>query len=302
MKQAVIIGDALWDAVVSGPEALPVLYPGGAGLNLTVGLSRLGMKAALAARVGPDQAGAKLRRYMLEKGVELIETPSADFTEVVTSTRENGEPNYYFPPQLFRRRIHFGQQLAERVATATVVATNAFPFDDHLQAGSLSNLLAAANGLTVLDPNPRPRLIRDVMAYRQGVELVCRSVKLVKMSDEDAAILYPGGEQDALENIFARGVKAVVFTRGQNGVSAFSRDGMRVDVGIAKQSGPVIDTMGAGDATLASITSTIAFIGLPKDRSTWTALLTRAMDVAAATCRSPGGEVVVPETTRVVSS
>lgn len=295
MKQAVIVGDALWDAVVSSPDAPPVLYPGGAGLNLTVGLSRFGMRAALAARVGFDQIGARLRRYMLEQGVDLIETPNTDFTDVVTSTRDNGEPTYYFSPQLYRRRIHFGAELKERVATAAVVASNSFPFGDLGQSTQLARLLAEAPGLTVLDPNPRPRLIRDVRSYRQGVEDVAGSTVLVKMSSEDASILYPGGEAEAIASMFARGVRAIVFTRGERGASVFGCDGLRADVGIASGDGPVIDTMGAGDATLASIVSTIAIRGFPQDVGDWCMVLERAMRVAAATCRSPGGEIVVPD-------
>lgn len=295
MKQAVIVGDALWDAVVSSPHVPPVLYPGGAGLNLTVGLSRFGMQAALAARVGFDQMGSRLRRYMLEQGVELVETPNTDFTDVVTSTRENGEPAYYFSPQLYRRRIHFGEKLTACVAAAAVVASNSFPFGDLVQATQLARLMAEAPGLTVLDPNPRPRLIRDVPAFRRGVEEVAGTAMLVKMSSEDASILYPGGEAEAIAGMFARGVKAMVFTRGEHGASVFGRDGLRADVGIASGDGPVVDTMGAGDATLASIVSTIAFHGFPQSTSDWQMLLTRAMRVAAATCRSPGGEIVVPD-------
>jgi fructokinase len=155
--------------------------------------------------------------------------------------------------------------------------------------------MAEAPGLTVLDPNPRPRLIRDVPAFRRGVEEVAGSVALVKMSSEDASILYPGGEAEAIASMFARGVKAIVFTRGEHGASVFGRDGLRADVGIASGDGPVIDTMGAGDATLASIVSTIAFDGFPQDASDWRMLLQRAMRVAAATCRSHGGEIVVPD-------
>jgi fructokinase len=50
---------------------------------------------------------------------------------------------------------------------------------------------------------------------------------------------------------------------------------------------PVIDTMGAGDATLASFIVFLLTEGTP-----WRRCLQRAMDVAGATCRSTGAALV----------
>ena len=52
--------------------------------------------------------------------------------------------------------------------------------------------------------------------------------------------------------------------------------------------GPIVDTMGAGDATLAQVTSTIHRRGLPETAEDADELLKEAMLVAAATCRHPG--------------
>jgi fructokinase len=68
-----------------------------------------------------------------------------------------------------------------------------------------------------------------------------------------------------------------------------------VRVPIAERPDPIVDTMGAGDATLATA---IAFIlrhhGLPRSQTGWRACLDEAMRVAAATCRRAGGGLVSP--------
>ena len=57
---------------------------------------------------------------------------------------------------------------------------------------------------------------------------------------------------------------------------------------------PIVDTMGAGDATLASVIAFILAEGMPVDQASWRACLKQAMDIAAATCRSAGGALLRP--------
>jgi fructokinase len=52
--------------------------------------------------------------------------------------------------------------------------------------------------------------------------------------------------------------------------------------------------MGAGDATLATISASIAVNGAPRDSVEWARILDRAMLVAAATCRAPGALIQLP--------
>ncbi len=64
--------------------------------------------------------------------------------------------------------------------------------------------------------------------------------------------------------------------------------GLVLHSGVVDLPGEIVDTMGAGDATLASLTSSIlACDGSPSDRQ-WAEALDRAMLLAAATCRVSG--------------
>ncbi len=301
LSPVVTIGDGIIDAVQIS-DAPATLYPGGAGLNLAVGLARLGVPSILAGRIGLDRNGFRLMRYLREGGVKLINTPNADFTGVATSRRRGGEPSYDFTPSLYRRRIAFNSTLLKAIAEAPAVAVNSFSYANVKQADALSQALNRAPGLKILDPNPRPRLIADLDAFREGFERTIRAATLVKLSDEDATLLY-GREDDGLaESFFERGIEIVLLTRGKLGASLFTRSGLKVAAPATSLATQIVDTMGAGDATLASVIRFILVEGKPHEGEAWRACLQQAMDIAAATCRSAGGALVRPSPAEVSSA
>jgi fructokinase len=69
MPTVISIGDCIIDAVEIGPGQTD-RHPGGAALNLAVGLSRLGLCSGLA-RARADPGGFRLRRYLKDEGVRL---------------------------------------------------------------------------------------------------------------------------------------------------------------------------------------------------------------------------------------
>jgi fructokinase len=293
LNPVVTIGDGLVDAVETS-DAPPALYPGGAGLNLAVGLARLNVPSALAARIGLDRNGFRLMRYLREEGVKLINTPNADFTNVATSRRQGGEPSYDFTPSTYRRRIAFNSTLLKAIAEAPVVAVNSFSYGAHKQADALCAALDSAQGLKILDPNLRPRLIVDLDAFRSGFEQTTRSATLIKLSDEDAGLLYGREDDGVADALFERGVEIVLLTRGKLGASIFTRSGLHAALPATSLAAPIIDTMGAGDATLASVIAFILAQAMPRSNEAWRACLKQAMDIAAATCRRAGGALVRP--------
>ena len=292
-KPVVTIGDAIIDAVETS-DAPPVLYPGGAALNLAVGLARLGLPSLLAARIGLDRNGFRLARYLREEGVRLVNTPNADFTGVATSHRRDGEPSYEFTPSMYRRRIAFNAALLGAIAEAPAVGVNSFSYADARQVEALCDALGAAPGLKILDPNPRPRLILDPEAFRQGFERTLERATVVKLSDEDARFLYRREDDGLAASLMERGVEIVLFTRGKFGANVSTRSGFNASVAATSLAAPIVDTMGAGDATLAGVIAFILDKGMPQSNDAWRVCLKQAMDIAAATCRNAGGALILP--------
>src|SRR5690606_3008198 len=108
---------------------------------------------------------------------------------------------------------------------------------------------------------------------------------VLKVGDDDAALLYDTPLEVLRERLLAQGATVVVATRGAGGAT-LDAEGFTVSAPISVLPGPIIDTMGAGDATLASLIAGLVQEGAPTDGAGWRAALIRAMDVAAATCRA----------------
>lgn len=294
MAATVSIGDGIIDAVEL-EDGTVNYFPGGAALNLAVGLARLGLASKLVTRFGSDRYGFLIARYLREENVTVLNPPTVDFTGVAFSRRRNGEPFYEFSAEMFRRRIVFASGVMAAIAAADAVTVNSFPFDDPRQAEGLGAALAGTKGLVVVDPNPRPRLIADMTAYRAGAETAMAQAALVKLSDEDIALFYGGDRKEAVARLFGLGIETLLLTHGAEGASLHTRTGLSVAVDIARPAKPVVDTMGAGDAALATVIAFILRRGMPRDEGGWRHCLDEAMRVAAATCAHAGGGLVLPE-------
>ena len=283
--RVVVIGDALIDELrdESGVRELV----GGAALNVAVGLQQLGVPAVLIAMVGRDDAGDHIRSYLADYGVELIETTSPLGTSRAVSTRVNGEPQYAFNDAAWARRIQFGATERAAIVDAAAVVISCFPFDDGPQTAELAEALAETEAIVAIDPNPRAGMLHDRDDFIKGFEALAPDAALLKVGDDDAALLYGTSLDELRQRLLDLGAQVVVATRGADGAT-IDADGLTVSAPISVLPGPIVDTMGAGDSTLSSLISELVREGAPASAHGWKAALDRAMDVAAATCRAEG--------------
>lgn len=283
--RVVVIGDALIDELRDEQGVRELV--GGAALNVAVGLQQLGVPATLIAMVGADEAGDHIRSYLADYGVKLIETISPLGSSRAVSTRVNGEPHYAFNEAAWARRIEFGAAERAAIVDAAAVVISCFPFDDGPQTAELAEALAETKAIVAIDPNPRAGMLHDRDDFVRGFEALAPDAALLKVGDDDAALLYGCSLDELREALAELGAQVVVATRGAEG-AAIDADGLSVSAPISALPGPVIDTMGAGDATLSSLIADLVRAGAPSSAEGWQRALERAMDVAAATCRAEG--------------
>ncbi|MFE6735613.1 PfkB family carbohydrate kinase [Microbacterium sp. NPDC057650] len=289
-RGAVVIGDALIDEIRDGGGVRELV--GGAALNVAVGLRRLGVPVTLIAMVGADEAGDHIREYLADHGVTLIDSPAPlGSSRAVVQKGRTGEPEYVFNEAAQRRSIRYGDDAHAAIAAAGIVAVSCFPFDVPAETDALSEALGDAT--LAIDPNPRAGMLADRAEFVRGFERLAARAALVKVGADDAALLYDG-DLDALRaRLRAAGVAAVLATAGADG-AVLDTDAGIVTAPIADLPGRIVDTVGAGDATLAAVTAGLSD-GRPADEAGWQALLDRAMLIAAATCRAEGGLLRTPE-------
>ncbi len=289
--RVVVIGDALIDELRDDGGVRE--FVGGAALNVAVGLSRLGVPATLIAMVGEDEAGDRIRAYLGDFGVELLASPAPHGSSRAVSTRSaGGEPEYAFNEAAWNRRIRFGEAERAAIADAAMVVVSCFPFDDAAQTAELADAVAAASVALVVDPNPREGMLHDRAAFVAGFESVVPGALLVKVGEDDAALLYRASLDTLRPRLTDLGVAAVLATYGAGGAAVDAGE-VTVTRPVSQLPGTIIDTMGAGDAVLSA---TVALLrdGMPVDPDAWGAVLQRAMDVAAATCRFEGALLRLP--------
>jgi fructokinase len=144
------------------------------------------------------------------------------------------------------------------------------------------------------DVNARPAVTGAGPDVLRGIEAVVALADLVKASDEDLDVLYPGEPVDqAVERLFGLGPSAVVVTRGRHGATWYGAEG-RVDVHAAETE--VADTIGAGDTFGAAVLDALWDLDALGGRLTGVAhdaiefVLRHAASAAAITVSRPGAD------------
>jgi len=292
----IVIGDALIDELRD--ETGVREFVGGAALNVAVGLAVLGISTTLVAMVGDDTDGGRIREFLAEHGVTLLATGGAHGSSRATSDRRAGEPTYVFNDAARGRRIEFDDDARQAIAGARHVVISSFPFDDQAQFDALVAAIGNPQNRLILDPNPRAGMMHDSALFAGNFERLAATSLLTKVSDEDAALLGYESLAALADSVRELGSEYVLTTAGSAGASIVSRSGMRVDVPITRLPGPIVDTMGAGDATLATICASLTSGGIPVGAPEWAQTLGDAMLVAAATCRAPGALIQLPQERR----
>ncbi|ROS51299.1 carbohydrate kinase family protein [Frigoribacterium sp. PhB24] len=297
-----VLGDALIDEIRTDEGSTD--HVGGAGLNVAVGLSRLGVATTLLASIGDDADGESIRAFLAEYDVELVATINPLGTGRAVSLRVDGEPTYVFTDAAVARGLDFSSEQLAVLGAAPVVAVSSYPFDDPALTDRLLRVVGGDPVRLVVDPNPRPGFLpggaAQIADFAAGFERVAASTLLVKIGDDDAELVAGRSLDDWQEALLAAGTGGVLATRGSAGASlvlARSAEGTdRHDVtrGISSAEGEVVDTMGAGDATFASIVASLLAERREPGSVDWSAALDRAMDVAAATVRAPGALLRLP--------
>lgn len=245
-SHALVIGEALVDIVVSA-DGVRRVHPGGSPMNVAVGLARLDIPTTLATTIGTDAAGTQIAHHLDEAGVALApgSTSSRPTSTAVATLDDSGAAHYDFnlnrelpvPDVRGAALVHTGSigALVEPGATAVRTA-----FAD-----------AAPSTLLSFDPNIRPDVMGSPEDVRPRVEFLARSAHVVKMSDEDAAWLYPDSlEAEIAGRYAAMGVALVVITRGPRG--CYLRAGDH-DLSLTPPPATVVDTIGAGDAFMSGM-------------------------------------------------
>jgi len=298
-----VCGEALLDVFAAGETRTGLTLDanvGGSPFNVAVGLARLGQPSAFLSAISTGFAGERLMRALTAEGVDTgpVARLDAPTTLSLIGLDAHGVPSYAFygdgcadrelhPADL--QRVPAGLQAVNVGSYATVVEPIASTLRALVEREHTHTLIA-------YDPNIRLNVEPDIERWRDQLEWMLPRTHLLKASEEDLALLAPGVGIDVwAASVLARGVKAVVVTRGALGAVAWTA---HTSATVAPVPVAVVDTVGAGDTFQAALLTWLAEHGrLNGDAlgaltlGELTAALTFAAQAAAITCSRRGADM-----------
>ena len=270
MTTVLVIGESLVDVVRDGDTESR--HAGGSPMNVAYGLARLGVPTALLTRIGSDDDGALITEHLA--GVDLLAGSLRDepTSTAVATIGSDGAATYEFDVLW-----DLGPIEAPTPDWVHVGSIGSFLSPG---ASSIERYLEGFAGRVSFDPNIRSALMPA--DARERFERIARLTSVLKLSDEDAAWLYPG-ENEVLDVLLALGPSVVAITRGAEGAT-IATPSVRFDVPAVRAE--VVDTIGAGDSFMAAFIASL-IENKPLDAAAATAIAAAAITVGRAGAQPP---------------
>jgi fructokinase len=299
----VVSGEALMDVFAVGDTTTGLTLDariGGSPYNVALGLARLAQPVAFFGGVSSGFLGERLMRSLIEEGIHTgcVQRLDAPTTLSLVGLDAQGVPSYAFMGTGAADRCLQPHRLDTVPQQALAYHFGSYAMVVEPVAGTQRALVEREHRRSVVayDPNLRLNVEPDVQRWRDTVSWMLPRTTLLKVSDEDLALLNPGqASADFAKQALALGVALVVVTRGAHGVQAWTQ---QTEVSVASSTTKVVDTVGAGDTFQAAMLTTLAEQGclsraglLALGPAQLHQVLTFAARASAITCSRRGADL-----------
>jgi fructokinase len=282
-----IVGENVADLIPSIEGTLRVALGGGPA-NTAVAAARLGGDVQFLGRFGSDAFADQFRARLAAAGVDLTRAHTVDASSSVAlaSIGPTGVARYDF--WLTGAADFEATELADP-APGDVLHTGSLgaywaPGADVTEAW-LARWRAAAT--ITFDVNLRPIVLARQPGALDRLDRLVRLAHVVKASDEDTALAYPGSDPyEVAASWLSLGPELVVLTHGADGASAHVPGRPPVMVGAPHIE--LADTIGAGDAAMGALLVAVAAQGVAHVIADIANTLRYVCAAAAVACTRPG--------------
>ncbi|HWR99664.1 MAG TPA: 5-dehydro-2-deoxygluconokinase [Prolixibacteraceae bacterium] len=247
-------------------------YVGGSPLNIAVGAKRLGLRSALLTGIGQDQIGDFLLNFLVKEGVEtkfIPRKPGFRTSAVILGIK----PPDNFPLVYYRENCADSKVTIDDVIAADIgsfrlfeISATALNVEPSRSAGFFAAEEAVKNKVPILiDLDFRADQWHDARSFGVTARAYLRNCTIALGTEEEilatmlsdpnqiqiknqqiSAPEIRGNVNDAIRDIMALGIEALVVKRGAKGSTIYLRSGEVIDVpGFPVE---VMNVLGAGDA------------------------------------------------------
>jgi len=262
-----VIGDLMLDHYIWGdatrisPEApVPVIdiardsWTAGGAANVALNIAGLGAHCTVLGYVAKDEAGAKLRSILKEKGVETVATPGEGMTILKTRVMVQHQQLCRLDRESLPEKYTMPAKAASRLLAKAIAACDAVILSDYAKGLLTDELVEQATALAragrkfiALDPKPKHPL-----AFH-GLDLITPNKReALQLAGMDA---IPGKPFPATA-VCARlnekyATKNLVVTLGEDGMLLAAEGSVLKTIPTAARE--IYDVSGAGDTALAAL-------------------------------------------------
>ena len=259
----VVCGEALFDVFATGETPTGMAMDariGGSPFNVAIGLARLGQPVAFLSQISRGFLGERLMRALAAEGVaaSTVQRSEAPTTLSLIGVDAQGVPSYAFYGEGCADRLLDESALAALPAGVKAINFGSYATVVGRTAATQRTLVERSQGraLIAYDPNIRLNVEPQLEVWRTQIEWMLPRTQLLKVSDEDLRLVWPGlAPAEFAARALAQGVALVVVTRGGEGASGWTA-AAQVDVPPVKVA--VVDTVGAGDTFQAALLTWLA--------------------------------------------
>lgn len=261
----VCCGEALIDMLPrKSVEGAAVYQPfnGGSIFNTAIALGRLGIKTGFFTGLSTDFFGDSLKSGLMESHVDLKYIKFWDKPSTLAFVKlDNGQARYSFFDDNSAGRMLMKKDLPKLTKDVDVLHFGSFSMIHDPGAATLEALMKRESKRRVIcyDPNIRPTLVRNRKDYLARIGRLIAMCDILKVSEEDVKWITGKGDFAGTARKWLKaGAKVVIFTKGGNGVEAFTRT---FSLQIPSVAVKVADTVGAGDTFTAGFLTALSRSG-----------------------------------------
>lgn len=259
-KQILCIGEVLWDRLPSGAK------PGGAPMNVALHLNAIGQSVSIASRIGNDEPGKELKSFLEESGLstEYVQVDEhLPTSEVLVHLDENNNATYEICEPVAWDNLELTDSLIAKAREAGMLIFGSLASRNPMSRRTVMQLLES-DAVKLIDVN-----FRKPYDTKEVVEALLEKTDIVKLNDDELVVFaqwYNKHKHDERSLIkwlaLQYDVKMVCVTKGDKGAllywngEFYEHPGFKVNA---------VDTVGAGDAFLAGLVSSLIENHPPQD-------------------------------------